>query len=258
MKKSALLNTCLMLALAFLTPAVALAQDPENEFTAQRLNDQAVVEINKQNFGSAIEFLNEAVRLRPNYATAYYNLGSAYYFSGETASAITALKKATMLAPSEGKFYDQLGVVYAESGGLNEAISAFKQATTLRPNAPTAFYNLGCAYIRAKNFAAAVTALERAVQLEPAHAEARINLGFALSRLRQYEEAIEHVRAAAKLNRSDADVQFFLGNLYLLANNRAAALAQCEILKTAEPELAQKLYLAMNDQRVINAEYVKR
>src|SRR5215204_209989 len=112
MKKSILLHTCLMLALAISIPAVGLAQAPEKNLTAQRLNDQAVVEINKQNFGSAIIFLNEAVRLQPNYATAYYNLGSAYYFSGDRASAIAALRKATMLAPNEGKFYDQLGVVY--------------------------------------------------------------------------------------------------------------------------------------------------
>ena len=258
MKKSVLMNTCLMLAFGFLIPAFALAQAPENKFTAQRLNDQAVVEINKQNFGAAIPLLKEALQLQPNCATAYYNLCSALYFSGDNGSAIAALKKATTLAPDEGKFYDQLGVVYADSGDANQAVRAFKQAIKLRPNEPTAFYNLGCAYIRLKNFAAAVTALERAVELEPAHAEARVNLGFALSRLRQYEEAIEHIRVAVKLNPSDNEVQFFLGNLYLLANDRTAAVAQCEILKTAEPRLAQALYLAINDRKVINAEYAKR
>jgi tetratricopeptide (TPR) repeat protein len=255
MRRTAL-QICLMMAFAISMAVAGTAQEPAQEIAnpkqaALRYNAQAVNQINSGKYEAAIELLNLAIRLRPDYATAYYNLGTAYYFLDQSENAITALQKAIKLCPSYTEAYNQLGVVYADVAQYGKAIAAFEESISQNPDDSIAYYNLGCTYIRLKTFKAAIIALERAVQLQPSNVEARINLGFAYSRLKYYAAAITEMRQAVRLKPQDLEAQFFLGNLYLMIKDRQSALAQYQALKSLNPQFAQKLYDAIYQDRIV-------
>ncbi len=56
------------------------------------------------------------------------------------------------------------------------------------------------------------------------------------------DAVIEEYKTEVKNNPDDADAHFNLGLLYNLSNDKDSALEQCEILKSLDSELADKLF----------------
>ena len=57
----------------------------------------------------AIEYLNNAIRLQPDYADAYYSRGFAYCDLGQYQSAIKDYNKAIRLKPNDAIAYSNRG-----------------------------------------------------------------------------------------------------------------------------------------------------
>ncbi|MDR1220218.1 MAG: tetratricopeptide repeat protein [Treponema sp.] len=62
----------------------------------------------KKDFDRAIADYTEAIRLDPNYATAYYNRGLASYYKGDYARAHADWEKALQLNPNDTTARDNL------------------------------------------------------------------------------------------------------------------------------------------------------
>jgi len=67
-------------------------------------------------------------------------------------------------------------------------------------------------------------------------------LGFAYSNKEMFKEAIGAYKQAIRINPDYAVAHFNLGGIYLILNDRGSALEQYKILKSLEPELANKLF----------------
>lgn len=150
---------------------------------------------------TAIREFKEAIRLKPNYAQAYYGLGLVYHKKGQynkrqwTSSseagsdmgqydiAIGLFKEAIRLKPDYAQAYYNLGLMYSEMGQYDLAKRLFEEAIRFKPNYAKAYYSLG--------------QYEEAIRLKPDYAEAHHGLGrtyvskglYDLA-IRQYQEAI--------------------------------------------------------------------
>ena len=76
----------------------------------------------------------------------------------------------------------------------------------------------------------------------PDYTEAYVNLGYAYGQTSNYRAAIAAISTATRLNPKDADVKYYLATLYLLNKDKDSALAQLNLLKALNPELAKLLY----------------
>ncbi|MCF2145995.1 tetratricopeptide repeat protein [Desmonostoc muscorum LEGE 12446] len=56
--------------------------------SVENYNRQGIEKYNNQDFRGAIEDYNEAIKINPNFAKAYYNRGNAHYDLGEKQEAI--------------------------------------------------------------------------------------------------------------------------------------------------------------------------
>jgi tetratricopeptide (TPR) repeat protein len=242
MKKMTLMAILIFAALSAAVPA---------HHTAEHLNKQGLDEFNKQSYEAAVRYFERAISMKADYASAYYNLGTAYFYLRRFAPSFDALREAIKLNPASAASHNQLGVVYLESGDGTLAVAAFKEAIRLRPDNASALYNLGCAYIRSKDFGAAAELLERARRLDPSNAEIRLNLAYALSREKRLPEAIAEMETAVNLNPADAELQLFLGNLFILKYERARAADQYAKLKRLDTARARQLYEAIHRGQVI-------
>ena len=223
--------------------------------SAELANRKGLEEFNKKAYEPAARLFEQAIALKPGYASAYYNLGTAYFYLGRTRSSIDALTRAIKLNPNAAASRNQLGVVYLESGDTAAAIAEFEAAIRVRPDHPSAFYNLGCALIRSNDFASAVKTLERAKSLDPEDPEIRFNLAYALSREKRLNDAILEMETAVKLKPTDAELNLFLGHLFILKKDRGGATEQYAKLKTLDASRADRLYEALNRGRVISVSY---
>ncbi len=100
----------------------------------------------KGNYGLAIQDLNEAVRLRPDYTAAFYNRGNLYYNMGDHNRAIQDFSEAIRLKPDFAGAFVGRGIVYGDEGEYDLAIQDFNEAIRLNPDFAAAFYNRGVAY----------------------------------------------------------------------------------------------------------------
>src|ERR687884_170216 len=124
-----------------------LARDGEAALSrATAFFNRGTAHYEKGNDGLAIQDLNEAVRLRPDYTIAFYNRGNLYYNMGDHNRAIQDFSEAIRLRPDFAGAFVGRGVVYGDEGEYDLAILDFNEAIRLNPDLAVAFYNRGVAY----------------------------------------------------------------------------------------------------------------
>ena len=79
----------------------------------------------------AIEYLNEALRLKPDYTNAYYNRGNAYLALEQHQRAIEDYNKALRLKPDDANAYSNRGGAYLVMGNTAHGCSDAKKACSL-------------------------------------------------------------------------------------------------------------------------------
>lgn len=95
----------------------------------------------------AIEDYNEAIRLKPDYVHAYINRGDVYYILTQYQLAIQDCNKAIRLKPDNALAFSNRGRAYAKSGQYDTAIKDFNEAIRLKPDYNDAYNNRGYAYL---------------------------------------------------------------------------------------------------------------
>jgi tetratricopeptide (TPR) repeat protein len=114
-------------------PAMDLYQTGRNRFEAGDVK-------------GAIDAYLESVKLEPNSAEVFLNLGHAYLKLDKNSDAIKAFKQSIKLNPDQAESQYGLGIACFRSGRNREAADAFKKATTLNPSMAKAHYGLSLAY----------------------------------------------------------------------------------------------------------------
>ena len=94
----------------------------------------------------AIASDQEAIRIKPDFANAYLNLGLAYKKSDRYDEAIASYKKSILVNPDSALAHNNLGVVYQKLGRQQEAIAEYKEALRINPGLAMARKNLNRLY----------------------------------------------------------------------------------------------------------------
>jgi tetratricopeptide (TPR) repeat protein len=74
----------------------------------------------------AVQAFREAIRLKPDYADAWYNLGVANRESGQYQEAVQACREAIRLKPDDAEAWYNLGVAYARQGNRSKVMEAYQ------------------------------------------------------------------------------------------------------------------------------------
>ena len=103
----------------------------------------AIVLANAGQLQEAIEHYQQALRLKPDYAEAHNNLGTALVDTGRPQEAIEHYRQALRLNPDYPEAHNNLGAALANAGQLQEAIEHYKQALRLKPDYTYALLQFG-------------------------------------------------------------------------------------------------------------------
>jgi len=137
----------------------------------------------------------------------YYRTGLNSLWLGNYDSALGYFETAVNRNPARVEAWIQVGFCKVKQGKNQDAIRAFEQALRLKPNSYEALSKLGDAYYYAGNYYKALESYKQAVSLRPDLAEGYYNLG----------------------------------SVYLEMGDRAAAIAQSNLLKPLDDALYKKL-----------------
>jgi len=151
----------------------------------------------------AINEYNEAIRLNPAYADAYYNLGNALLAKNQTDAAIGQYQEALQYIPDYAQAHNNIGNALLRQGHIDEAIRQFQEAVHLNPDGTEAHYNLGNIFLKQGRIDEAIHQFQEVVRLNPGDGEAHNNLGAALASDGQLDEAIHQFQDAIGLKPDD-------------------------------------------------------
>jgi tetratricopeptide (TPR) repeat protein len=169
--------------------------------------EKAMKEAAKGNPEKAVEGLQRAVRIAPDFYEAQQSLGIQYTALQRFQEAESTLIRARNLSPNSGAPLINLGALYfkqgqvqSDAGHLEEAAAMYAKSVDLlqeavrkSPLSSAAFGNLGAAFYKIGEYERARISLSRALEIDDNEDNARLVLINVYAKSARYEEALEEI-----------------------------------------------------------------
>ena len=207
-----------VVALEYLDRALALKPD-----FAEAHNNRGTALHELKRLDEALAAYDRAIALKPDYAEAHNNRGLALKELKRPNEALAAYDRALALNPCFAEAHNNRGIALKELKRLDEAMASYDRALALRPDYVLAHNNRGIALQELKQLDEALAAYDRALALKPDHVLAHNNRGTALKELKRLDEAMAAYDRALALKPDYAEAH----------NNRGVALKELKRLNEA-------------------------
>jgi tetratricopeptide (TPR) repeat protein len=182
-----------------------------HERRAFACNVRGAVLDNQDQPDGAIRQYREAIRLKPDYGNAHFNLANALLDKGQVAEAIEQYRAATRSNPDDTHAHYNLGVALIKKDQVDEAVREFYETIRLKPDYADAHYNLGVALVAKGRADDAVSQFQEAIRFKPDYSEAHYDLGDIFAQQGRVDEAIHQYQEALRVTPDDAEAHFHLG-----------------------------------------------
>jgi TolB-like protein/Tfp pilus assembly protein PilF len=192
---------------------------------AQDLYLHGTLKFNTDDCRSAIDYLNKAIEISPNYAPAHAALAACYGRLGESGQ--MAYKEAFARQKAEAVkaigLDDSLPPGHAELANASmtldwdwaAAATEFHRALELDPNSAPLHERYAFYLARTGQLREALAEEGRGVDLDPASARTFHNEGFIYYFCRQYDQALALIQTVSALDINLPDWNFLLGDVYV-------------------------------------------
>jgi tetratricopeptide (TPR) repeat protein len=170
----------------------------ENKTQARAFVEEAKELYRTDQDEKAVETLQQAIKLDPEMAEAYFRLGLAYVAVGKDQEAEEAYKKAIekykkYLAENskDAESHYNMGQAYAGLHLYSEAVREYRQATRLKDDDADIFYDLGTALSRLAQYDEAVASFSKSLEIDPNNTRAE-------DALEEAREGVQRIKAGKK------------------------------------------------------------
>ena len=202
----------------------------------------------KADMEKAIERYKQAIKLDPNYALAWANLGNAYhslgFFGSESISiaenatkARDAVDQALRIDPNLPRAHQvRAGILIEFDWDWQSAEAEYRRAIELDPDSQSladSLASIGWMFGRIDD---TIAADRRSLERNPLSASSHLNLGFTLFTAGRLEEAASAFRRVSELSPSHAGAKAFLAATLLFQGKKSEALTVVE----QEPDEARR------------------
>jgi tetratricopeptide (TPR) repeat protein len=204
-------------AVAATAPAVQ-----EEELTAGEWFERG---FNASDHDEELRCFSEAIRLKPDFAEAFYNRGLARQAKGDLEGELQDYNDAIRLKPDYAKAFNNRGNVRQAKGDLEAALADYNEAIRLKPDYANAFYNRGNARKAKGDLEAALEDYNEAIRLKHDTADAFNNRGVARQAKGDLEAALEDYNEAIRLKPDYADAFNNRGNARRASGDKEGAIA---------------------------------
>jgi tetratricopeptide (TPR) repeat protein len=156
-------------------------------------------------FGAAAEELRAAIHAKPDYAEAYYTLGTVLKQKGELQDSAKALREAIRMQPDFAGAHTNLAAVLRQLGDAEGAAAESRAGMEIakqKTGEQAALFatNSGRRLLKTGDVEGAISQFRAAIGSAPNYAAAHFELGVALRQQGKSEEAQEEFRKAASLD----------------------------------------------------------
>ncbi len=171
------------------------------------------------NSASAMDAYNRALTVNPSFGAAYVGLARARLMSDPNADVESILDEAIRLDPNFGEAYLERAIVRARKNDIPGALSDLGEADRHLPNSPLVYFYLAQTRVREGDLDLALDAAKRANQLDVTHLPTYLLLGQIYAAQGNEEEAVNALNIYLKYRPEDTGVYLLLGKMYFNAGD---------------------------------------
>lgn len=184
---------------------------------------------------AAVQFYNKAIKLKPRFADAYNNLATAHMQLGQIDEAKETYRMALVLDPKLIDAHNNLGNLHKAVGDLETAKHCYLEAIRIKPTFAIAWNNLAGVFRDEGELQTSVAYFKEAIRLVPEFADAHSNLGNVLKDQKEHNEAIKCYQTALKLRPDFAIAHGNIGTCHYEMGDIKAAINAFKYAIQLEP-----------------------
>jgi len=192
-------------------------------------------------FDDAIDCYKQMLRIKPDYAEAYYNMGVALKNKGNLEAAIDSYRQAHKIKPDYADAFNNIGNIFKDKGDAEAAIDSYRQALKIKPDFVEAYNNMGVALSDKGDLEAAIDCYKQALKIKSDYANAYNNMGVALKFKDDVEAAIDCYKQALKIKPDYVNAYINICEAYEKFNKLAELSEVISRAKTALKEFPDDL-----------------
>ncbi|MGA3091069.1 MAG: protein kinase [Terriglobales bacterium] len=208
---------------------VPLAQDTTSSLEALKAYSLGVKAYRVKGPAAALPYDQRAIELDPNFAMAYWAVGSDYSNLLQPGRSSEYLTKAFELrehASQRERLTITAAYYHNVTGELDKAAATYQEMIESYPRVSTAYRDLGAVFAHRGEYEKAAEITRQGMRFENASADSYENLAVNILALQRFDEARQIIKEAQALKLDDEDFHEALYALAFLGSDRAAMEAQ--------------------------------
>ena len=229
-------------ALKAIKEDISISTNAPSKPSKEQIIKQAIQFHLKGNISEAAKlyqyFINQGFndhRVFSNYAVILKDLG-------KLKDAEESIHKAIKLQPDFADGYYNLGKILSDIGKLKDAELSYRQAIEIKPDFVDAHLNLGNTLRELGKLQEVEILLRKVIEIKPDYAKAHLNLGIILEDLGKLQDAELSTRKAIELNPDLAEAKLNLGSIFKdLGKLKDAELSYRQAIEI-KPDFAKAYY----------------
>ncbi len=164
----------------------------------------------KQRIGAydeAIEILNAAVKIDPDFLPAYNQMGLIFFEADKKNESVDAFKKAIAIDPENLNSRLGLGKTYSMITRNDLAVEQYLKAADLKKNDPEILFLIALEYWYHQNFEKSKEYYNKVLEIDQGHIQTHLNLISVYESLEQWKKAIREIEISRQLGKEKNDSQ---------------------------------------------------
>ena len=187
-----------------------LANIPQEKFeaiptlSAEDFYNQGNDLLASKKYERAIIGFDKAIKIKSNYADAWFGRGFALSELGKYQEALESYNKTLEFKPDRDEAWFGKGDALYELGRYEEVVKSYDKALEFKPDREDTWYKRGNALYELSRYEEAIRSYEKALEFNSNRDEVWFAMGIALDELGRYEDALESYDKVLEFN-SDRD-----------------------------------------------------
>jgi type IV pilus assembly protein PilF len=218
--------------------ATNTGNDNPARFRARTHTELGATYLQRGQFSVALEELNQAVKVDPQYGLAHSLLGVVHGTLGENVKAEAAFQRAVQVAPSEGDIRNSYGAFLCSQNRAKDGLEQFEAALRL-PLYQTPFIaleNAGSCALNARMIKPAETYYGRLVQIQPLSSRGYQGLAAIAFMTSRMDEVKRQVELGMRANPLTPELLFYGACAARKLSERGSEDSLTQVLKSRFPD----------------------
>jgi arylsulfatase A-like enzyme/Tfp pilus assembly protein PilF len=210
--------------------------DPKEKIEVANLLHHALLAVDDEQFQVAVPQLEKVLKAEPRLGIANQSLGQALNGLEKYADAIPYLQTAVELNPQSGRAHLELGTALGATGNWAASAVQFEAAVSRVPQSDDVRFFLALAYDNLGRVADAEKTYRETLKINPNHFRGNLFLGRLFGMQNNAAAALPFLQKAARLQPQSPDAHAYLANIYVelgQAENARREQAEAERLGSA-------------------------